>query len=147
MNRVASLVLAALVLLLNITLPWPQSWNPTASAQDVCPSTGGQPGVPCDLASNCFRGCCLTSGVCASTSCAASLNAPNDARATCAGKCLEEVACIPFNPTCPATDLNCIGTVICKTVNCDGRTAGSVCVIAGKSGGTSAGSFKVCAVE
>jgi hypothetical protein len=31
MNRVAGLVLAGLVLLLDVTLTWPQSWNPTAS--------------------------------------------------------------------------------------------------------------------
>jgi hypothetical protein len=55
MNRVADLVLAGLVfLLLGITL----TQSPPAQAQVVCSASGGF-SVPCDVAANCFHGCCL----------------------------------------------------------------------------------------
>jgi hypothetical protein len=121
MNRVAGLVLAGLVLLLDVTLTWPQ---------DMCPSVG-RSSVPCDAASNCFHSCCLSSGVCPAFSCVASLGAPNEAGTICTGECLDEVACNLFNPACPDNEPVCIGTVACKTANCDGRTNGAVCLMAG----------------
>ena len=124
MNRVAGLVLAGLVLLLNVTL--------TQSQETRCPFPDGEPSVPCDAAGNCFHSCCLSSGVCPAFSCAASLDAPNDAGTICTGQCLEELECSLFNPDCPNNEEVCIGTVRCKTVNCDGRGAGDVCLIAGK---------------
>jgi hypothetical protein len=128
MNRVAGLVLAGLVvLLLNVTL--------TQSQENRCPQVG-EPSVPCDPGNNCFHSCCLfgspeTAGVCPAFSCAVSLGAPNDVGTTCSGQCLDEVACDLFNPSCPDNDPVCIGTVRCKTANCDGRQAGDACLIAG----------------
>ena len=124
MNRVSSLVLAALVLLLNVTL---------AQSQDRCPADGTEPSVFCeDL--NCFHNCCLSSGVCPAFSCTASLDAPNDAGTICTGECQDEVACVPFNLDCPNNEEVCIGTMQCKTANCGGRSeqAGSACLIAGQ---------------
>src|SRR5262245_46887843 len=139
MNRVAGLVLAGLVLLLNVTLTWPQSLNPTDSDQVMCPASG-KPNVECDAAGNCFGHCCLFTGLCPSASCVASLDAATDAGTLCAGSCLDNVACIPFNPTCLGTgNENCIGTIACLTENCDGRSAGSVCIFAGGSR-----NFSVC---
>ena len=133
MNRVAGLVLAGLLLLLDVNLPWPQSWSPTASAEVTCPSTGGQPGVPCDASGNCFKGCCLSSGLCPTASCTVNFDIPNDADTTCSGKCTQEIACRPFSPDCTSFHQNgvCLGTIVCKTANCDGGRAGDVCLIAG----------------
>src|SRR5262249_45197995 len=97
MNRVAGLILAGLVLLLGVTLTQSQP----AHAQDaICPQGSGSPSEPCDSASNCFHHCCLQSGLCPSSSCVSSLDAPNDDRSNCSGSCLDEVACRPFNPAC-----------------------------------------------
>jgi hypothetical protein len=106
----------------------------------VCPASG-KPTTDCDASSNCFHHCCLTSGLCPSSSCVSSLDSPDDARANCENKCLDEVACVPFNPSCVPHDnqQHCIGTVSCKTANCDGRTAGSVCLYDGVSK-----NFKIC---
>ena len=137
MNRVARLLLAGLVfLLLGVTL----TPSPPAQAQTVCPATG-QPSVECDAAGNCFHHCCLTSGLCPSSSCASSLDAPDNERANCSGSCLDEVACNPFNPTCVPHDVDehCIGTISCKTANCDGRAAGSICLYTGTTS-----NFKIC---
>ena len=133
MNRVAGLVLAGLVvLLLNVTL--------TQSQESRCPSSvgtlilDGEPSVPCDSVFNCFGRCCLSSGVCPAFSCTVSFGAPTDAGTTCSGKCLDEAGCSPFNPEheggCP-DDQVCVGTVVCKTANCDGRRAGDACLFAG----------------
>jgi len=135
MNRVAVFVLVGAVLLLDVTLPWPQSWNPTASAQNMCPSTG-QPNVPCDFGVNCFGGCCLSSGLCPSFSCTANFanfDIRNDANTTCSGNCLEEIECRPFLPDCSSIQHNevCIGTVVCTTANCGGKHAGDICLTAG----------------
>ena len=131
MNRVVGLLLAGLVLLLlSITL------TPSQPAQaQVCPVNGDEPGIDCDAAGNCFHHCCLTSGLCPTSSCVSSLDAPNSARALCSNKCLDEVACSPFNPACVPHDnqQSCIGTVVCKTAACDGRSAGSVCLYNGVS--------------
>jgi hypothetical protein len=132
MNRVASLVFATLVLLLNVTL---------TQAQPRCPADG-EPSVPCDASSNCFHRCCLTSGLCAAFSCAVSLDEPNDAGTICVGQCQNEVLCDPFNPghggDCPPGEV-CIGTLRCLTVNCGGRQeqAGSICLFTGEA-------MKVC---
>jgi hypothetical protein len=134
MNRVASLVLAGLVvLLLNVTL--------TQSQDSRCPLDGGEPSVPCEFPTNdCFHRCCLSSGFCPAFSCRVSLDAPNDAGTTCSGKCLDEVSCQPFNPAhlggCP-DDQVCIGTIVCLTTNCDGGRAGDVCLFTGEA-------MKVC---
>jgi len=134
MNRVTGLVLAGLVLLLGVILTQAQS-------AVMCPTNGTEPSVPCDASGNCFHHCCLTSGLCPSSSCVSSLDAPNNARANCSGRCLDEVACSPFNPSCVPHDVDehCIGTVVCKTANCDGRSAGSVCLYTGTSR-----NFKIC---
>ena len=136
MNRVAGLVLAGLVLLLGLTL----TPSPPAQADAICPQSG-QPSEPCDAVGNCFRHCCLTSGLCASSSCVSSLDAPTDAGTLCSNKCLDAVACRPFNPTCvPHNDQeSCIGTVVCKTAACDGRQAGDVCIYTGV-----ADNFRIC---
>jgi hypothetical protein len=125
MNRVAHAVLAGLVLFLVLL-----SDVPLARADAVC-SAAGEPSVACDASSNCFRHCCLSSGVCPAFSCTASLDAPDNAGANCDDKCLAEVQCNPFNPGCPDSPDNevCIGTISCKTANCDGRLAGSACLI------------------
>ena len=137
MNRGAGLVLAGLVfLLLGVTLtPSP----PTQAA--VCPTNGDQPSLECDSAGNCFHHCCLSSGLCPTSSCEESLDSPRDARPLCAGRCLDEVACNPFNLACvPQTDQeSCIGTTACLTVKCGGRQAGDVCLY---SGGTR--KFRIC---
>jgi hypothetical protein len=132
MNRVAGLVLAGLVLLLDVT--------PTWSQEAMCPSVG-QPNVPCDFPGNCFRNCCLSSGLCPTFSCRSSLGAPDEGT-ICTGKCQQEVACVPFLPNCPNIRHNqvCIGTVVCLTANCDGRRAGDACLIAGQA-------IKVCSGE
>jgi len=130
MNRVAGLLLAGLVLLLGITLTQSQP------AQAVsCPAGGGSPSTACDASGNCFHHCCLTSGLCPSSSCVSSLDAPDDARALCSNKCLDEVACRPFRPDCvPQNNQeSCIGTVVCLTANCDGRRAGDICLLSGVS--------------
>jgi len=127
MNRVAGLVLATLVLLLNVTL---------TQAQPRCPTDGTEPSVPCDASGQCFHRCCLTSGLCPAFSCTVSLDAPNDAGTTCVGQCLDEIDCRPFNPGhlggCPPGEV-CIGTVVCKGVSgCGGARAGDICLIAGE---------------
>ena len=137
MNRGAGLVLAGLVfLLLGVTLTPSQP----AQAQTVCSASSGL-STECDQASECFHGCCLSSGLCPDSSCVESLDAATDARTRCAGRCLDEVACRPFNSTCvPQTDQeSCIGTTACLTVKCGGRQAGDVCLY---SGGTS--KFRIC---
>src|SRR5262245_32453349 len=88
MNRVAGPVLAGLVLLLSVT---------PAQSQAMCP-IDGHPSVPCDNEGNCFRSCCLGSGVCPAFSCSASLDAPNDAGTICTRECQQELVCRPFNP-------------------------------------------------
>ena len=109
----------------------------------MCPQVG-RPSVPCDASGNCFRHCCLSSGLCPTFSCVSSLDADDDAGTMCTGKCQEEVACRVFNPAfiadCPP-GLVCIGTVVCKTRNCDGRTAGDVCLIAGEAVRICTGTF------
>jgi hypothetical protein len=133
MNRVAGLVLAGLVLLLlDVTLTWPQT---------MCPSNGDQPSIECDAAVNCFHHCCLSSGLCPNSSCIDSLDADTDDGTLCSGKCLNEVACNPFNPDCVPhnNQQHCIGTIVCKTANCDGRSAGSVCIATGVGR-----NFRVC---
>ena len=122
MNRVAGLVLAGVVLLLGVT--------PTSAQAAMCPSAG-QPSVPCDASGNCFMSCCLSSGVCPTFSCASSLGAPSDAGTICASTCKQELQCRLFNLDCPSTDVVCIGTVSCLTVNCGGRLAGDVCLVRG----------------
>jgi hypothetical protein len=136
MNRVAGLVLAALVLLLGITLTQSQP----AQADTTCPQSG-EPSTECDAASNCFHHCCLSTGLCPTSSCVDSLDAATDDGTLCSNKCLDEVSCNPFNPTCVPHDVNqhCIGTVSCKTAACDGREAGSVCLYTGV-----ANNFRVC---
>jgi hypothetical protein len=122
MNRVASLIFATLVLLLNVTL---------TQAQDRC-LADGEPSVPCDALGACFHHCCLTSGLCPAFSCAVSLDQPNDTGTICVGQCQNEVACSPFNlehfDGCPPGEV-CIGTLVCLTPNCDGRSAGSSCLL------------------
>jgi hypothetical protein len=135
MNRVAGLVLAGVVLLLNVTLTQSQDGS-------MCPLPGAEPSVPCDAAGNCFRHCCLTSGVCPAFSCGVSLDATTtEAGTICSGKCLEEVRCNLFNPAClnDENDPVCIGAIECLTANCDGRQAeaGSICLTTGNS-------FKIC---
>jgi len=137
MNRVAGLVLAGLVfLLLGVTL----TPSPPAQAQTFCPASG-EPSIDCDAAGNCFHHCCLSSGLCPTSSCVDSLDAVSDARTLCSGKCLGEAACSPFNDACvPHNNLeSCIGTVVCKTANCAGLEAGSVCLYSGVSP-----NFRVC---
>ena len=126
MNRVAGLVLAGLVcLLLGVTL----TPAPPAHAQAFCPASG-EPSTDCDFAGDCFHHCCLSSGLCPTSSCVDSLDAHSDARTLCSGKCLAEVACNPFNPDCvpQSGEQSCIGTISCKTANCAGLEAGSVCL-------------------
>jgi len=136
MNRAAGLVLAVLVLLLGVILTQSQP----AHADVMCPANGS-PSEPCDASGNCFHHCCLTSGLCPSSSCAASLDTPDNARTNCSGDCLDAVACRPFNPDCVPHDENehCIGTIVCQTAECDGRAAGSVCIYTG-----AADNFKIC---
>jgi len=137
MNRVASLLLAGLVLLLlGVTL----TPSPPAQAAAICPQSG-EPSIECDSTGNCFHHCCLTSGLCPDSSCIDSLDAATDDGTLCSNKCLDEVACRPFNPACVPHDVtqHCIGTVVCKTRNCDGRTAGDVCLYSG-----GAMNFRVC---
>ena len=127
MNRVAGLVLAGLVLLLNVTL---------TQAQAMCPVDGTEPSVPCDFTGtdNCFHHCCQTSGVCPSFSCISSFDALTDEGTACTGKCRREIECVPFNSAC-LDDVNnpvCFGTVVCKTLDCAGRTAGDICLISGR---------------
>jgi hypothetical protein len=136
MKRVAGLVLAGLVLLLlDVPLTWSQDEDP------VCPFNGDQPSVDCDARSNCFHHCCLSSGLCPNSSCVDSLDAETDDRTLCSGRCLDEVACNPFNPDCVPQNAkeHCIGTISCLTANCDGRAAGSVCLYTGV-----ARNFRVC---
>jgi hypothetical protein len=139
MNRAAGLVLTVLVLLLGVTLTQSQP----AHAAAMCPVDGppSEPSEPCDASGNCFHHCCLTSGLCPSSSCVSSIDTPDNAEADCSGDCLDAVACRPFNPTCVPhdADQHCIGTVVCKTVECDGRTAGDVCIYTGASD-----NFKIC---
>jgi hypothetical protein len=133
MHRVAGLVLAGLVLLLNVTL---------THSQDRCPTDGAEPSVPCDAPlSDCFHRCCFSfsSGVCPAFSCGVSLDSPTDTGTICSGTCLEELVCAPVNPNCPENEPVCIGTVVCLTANCGGRAAGSVCLMAGEV-------IKVCEV-
>jgi hypothetical protein len=124
MNRVAGLVLAGLVLLLNVTL---------AQSQDMCPigASPGEDSVPCDFETNCFRSCCLSSGLCPDPQCIASVGSP-DPGTECGSECLQELVCRPFNPDCPNNfpDEVCLGMVICLTANCAGRQAGDICLIA-----------------
>jgi hypothetical protein len=137
MNRIAGLVLAGLVLLLlGVTLTQSQP------AQAVsCPAGGGSPSTACDASGNCFHHCCLSSGLCPSSSCVSSLDAPSDARSLCSNKCLDEVRCNPFNLACvPQNQESCIGTISCKTANCGGFAAGSICIYSGV-----ARNFMVCA--
>jgi hypothetical protein len=142
MNRVTGLVLAGLVLLLGVILI--QSQPAQAQLAAICPADGDLPTEPCDSEANCFHHCCLTSGLCPTSSCVDSLDAPDNARANCSGSCLDEVACSPFNPLCVPHDVDehCLGTVVCKTANCDGRRAGSVCLYAGTGP-----NFKICEVS
>jgi len=109
-------------------------------ASTICPLSG-QPSVSCDVSSQCLAHCCLTSGLCPSSSCVSSFDAANDALANCENKCLKEVACTPFNPTCIPHDRfqHCIGTVTCLTAACDGRTAGDICLYDGDYE-----NFKIC---
>ena len=140
MNRVVGLLLAGLILLLlDLTLTPSQP----AQAQTVCSASSGL-STECDVPSQCFHGCCLTSGLCPTSSCVSSLDAPNSARALCSNKCLDEVACSPFNPACVphVNQQSCIGTVVCKTAACDGRSAGSVCLYAGAGR-----NFKICDIS
>lgn len=141
MNRVVGLLLAGLVLLLlGVTLTPSQP----AQAQTVCPApASGEPSTECDFAGDCFHHCCLSSGLCPTSSCIDSLDAVSDARTLCSGRCLDEVECSPFNPDCvPHNNLeSCIGTVVCKTANCAGLEAGSVCLYSGVSR-----NFRVCRV-
>jgi hypothetical protein len=134
MKRVAGLVLAGLFLLLDATLTWPQT----------CPVNGDQPSVPCDAAGNCFRHCCLSTGLCPTSSCVSSFDAPTDAGTLCANKCLDEIACVPFNPDCVPQNAqeSCIGTVVCLTANCAGGRAGDACIYSGVSP-----NFRVCDSE
>ena len=124
MNRVAGLLLVALVLLLGITLTQAQP----AQAQVSCPATG-EPSVECDASSQCFHQCCLTSGLCGGNSCTSSLDTPNNGGSICKNKCLDEVRCNPFNPACvPGINESCIGTISCETARCGGKAAGSICL-------------------
>src|SRR5215468_7606138 len=129
MNRVAGLLLAGLVLLLGVTLTQAQ---PAQAQGPVCPQSG-EPSTECDQAGNCFRHRCLSSGLCPSSSCVSSLDAPNNSQSVCSNKCLDEVACRPFNPTCVPhnNEQHCIGTIVCKTAACDGRRAGDICLYTG----------------
>src|SRR4029453_5018207 len=137
MNRVAGLLLAGLVLLLLSVALTP---SPPAQAQAVCPASG-EPSTACDSASNCFRHCCLTTGLCPTSSCVTSLDAANNKGTLCTGRCLDEVSCNPFNFYWVPDDATefCIGTISCKTANCDGRLAGSACIYTG-----AAGNFRIC---
>jgi len=110
------------------------------SGSVVCPKTG-QPSVSCDVDTQCLSHCCLTSGLCPSSSCVSSFDAPNDARANCVNQCQAQVACIPVVPTCrPHNRLqHCIGTISCLTADCDGRAAGDICLYDGVSV-----NFKIC---
>jgi hypothetical protein len=141
MNRAAGLVLAGLVLFLGVTLTQSQ---PVHALEAICPEDGTLPTEPCDVTQQCFHHCCLTSGLCPSSSCVDSLDAADNARANCSGSCLDEVACNPFNPLCVPHDADehCIGTISCKTANCDGRLAGSVCLYAGAGR-----NFKICDIS
>ena len=137
MNRVAGLVLAGLVfLLLGVTL----TPSPPAQAQTFCPASG-EPSIDCDAAGNCFHHCCLSSGLCPTSSCVSSLEGTMDV--LCTGSCLDEIACRPFNPDCdPHTNqASCIGTVVCLTADCAGVAAGSICLYSGVSS-----NFMVCDV-
>jgi len=129
MNRVAGVILAGVVFLLVVFFD-----VPLAQSQVMCPQAG-QPSVPCDFSGNCFHSCCLSTGVCAAFSCTASLDAPNDAGAICTHQCQQEIACRPFNPAhlagCPNGQV-CIGTLVCRTADCDGRQAGDICLMAGQ---------------
>src|SRR5215469_16904465 len=115
MNRVVGLVLG-LVLLLDVTLAWPQV---------MCPSAGHL-SVPCDSIGNCFMSCCLSSGVCPTFSCPSNFGVSNGGSG-CSSKCQSEVACRLFALDCPNTEAAaCIGTVVCLTANCDNRHAGDI---------------------
>jgi len=137
MNRVAGLLLAGLILLLlDLTLTPSQP----AQAQTVCSASSGL-STECDVPSQCFHGCCLTSGLCPTSSCEESLDTPDDARTLCSNKCLAEVRCNPFNSGCvPHNNReSCIGTIECLTTNCGGFAAGSACLYSGVSR-----NFRVC---
>ena len=130
MNRVAGLLLVGLVVLLGVTLT--QSPHQAFGAA-ICPADGETPTEPCDASGNCFHHCCLTSGLCPSASCMDSLDSATDDGTQCSNKCLDAVACRPFNPACVPhnNQEHCIGTVVCKTAACDGRQAGAICLFTG----------------
>jgi len=110
--------------------------------QAMCPVDGKKhPAVPCNDIMNCVFHCCTTSGLCPSSSCVSSFNAPNDARANCENKCLEKVRCIPIVATCVPHDnqQHCFGRVECINGDCDGRTEGDFCLYDGVSK-----NFKIC---
>ena len=142
MNRVAGLLLTGLIfLLLGVTL----TPSPPAQAQTFCPTSSGL-STECDVSSQCFHGCCLTSGLCPTSSCEESLDAETDARTLCSGRCLDEVACNPFNPDCVPhnNQESCIGTISCRTPHCAGlaEQAGSICLYSGVSR-----NFRVCQLD
>jgi len=129
MKRVAGLVVVGLILFLYVP-----------SARSVMCPASGQPSVACDASGNCFRHCCLSSGICPVFSCTTSLDLQSDRGTICAGNCRQELLCRPFSVDCVSDGTEvCIGTTVCKTADCAGRRAGELCLIA------PGGAVKICA--
>src|SRR5215469_11830542 len=129
MKRVAGLVVVGLILFLYVP-----------SARSVMCPASRQPSVACDASGNCFRHCCISSGICPAFSCTTSLDLQSDRGTICAGNCRQELMCRPFSVDCVSDGTEvCIGTTVCKTADCAGRRAGELCLIA------PGGAVKICA--
>ncbi len=88
-----------------------------------------------------YENCCLTTGVCPSSSCVSSLNYPNDAKAHCDKDCQAKTDCISIVPGCDASgDLHCLGKIKCVFgTNCDGKKDNDYCLYDGNSK-----NYKIC---
>jgi hypothetical protein len=84
------------------------------------------PTTNCDLNSNCFKHCCLSSGICPSSSCVSSLDAQNNANSNCNNKCLDNVKCNLFIANCNLSKEHCIGNITCHAT-CGATTCAALC--------------------
>ena len=94
-------------------------------------SSGKGPTQWCPL-DECYEGCCLTTGLCASPSCATSVGKPKDSKAQCDALCQEKTNCILWEDDC--TGPHCMGIVECVDGpnDCAGRNGGNICIYSGE---------------
>ncbi len=96
---------------------------------------------PDPVCTNKYQNCCLTTGVCPSSSCVSSLNYPNDARDHCDKDCQAKTDCVSIIPGCDASgDVHCLGKIMCVGgTNCDGNNENDYCLYDGNSK-----NYKIC---